>query len=160
MDVVEYCVVFALKVFVQSFGVSCHCGLQSTVVHSRVRRMKLLDLQRNWSEGGIQSGWKSFFFHCFPLSNLKATQNEFRAVVSILFVPEEIIICWTGVIQTAKSYCLSFSSSHISLWLQHVVFLCSAFCKTQTNSISVTVLKNHVSVGLIKETELRSYQDT
>ena len=53
VDVVEYSVVFAPKVFVQSFGVSCHCGLQSTVVHSRVRQLKLLDLQRNWSDAGI-----------------------------------------------------------------------------------------------------------
>ena len=47
VDVVEFSVVFAPKVFVQSFAVSCHCGLQSTVVHSRVRQLKVLDLQRN-----------------------------------------------------------------------------------------------------------------
>ena len=50
-------IVFAPQVFVQSCVVSCHCGLQSTVVHSRVRRLQLLDLQRKW--GGIQCGWKS-----------------------------------------------------------------------------------------------------
>ena len=45
VDVVEYSVVFAPKVFVQSFAVSCHCGLQSTVVHSRVRHCSRGDLQ-------------------------------------------------------------------------------------------------------------------
>ncbi|KAJ4922427.1 hypothetical protein JOQ06_022923 [Pogonophryne albipinna] len=39
-----------LELFITaSVGVSCHCGLQSTVVHSRVRQLKLLDLQRNGS---------------------------------------------------------------------------------------------------------------
>ena len=54
VDVVEYSVVFAPKVFVQSFGVSCHCGLQSTVVHSRVRHCSRGDLQMN-----------TFLFLCF-----------------------------------------------------------------------------------------------
>ena len=40
-----WCVVFALKVFLQSCVVSCHCGPQSTVVHSRVCHCSRGDLQ-------------------------------------------------------------------------------------------------------------------
>ena len=38
-------IVFAPQVFVQSCVVSCHCGLQSTVVHSRVCHCSRGDLQ-------------------------------------------------------------------------------------------------------------------
>ena len=123
VDVVEFSVVFAPKVFVQSFGVSCHCGLQSTVVHSRVRQLKLLDLQRNWFWGGIQCGWKSLFklVCCVPIITLKSAQYEFGAVVSILFVPVKIWTCGTGLKCTVKCKCLSFSSNDICCWLDHSV---------------------------------------
>ena len=37
----------AQHIFVHGVCVSCHCGLQSTVVQSRVRQLQVLDPQRN-----------------------------------------------------------------------------------------------------------------
>ena len=99
VDVVEYCVVFAPKVFVQSFGVSCHCGPHSTVVHSRVCHCSRGDLQMHFGfiithvEGQSRDSiryWRS----CSRVRN-----KELWWFSWILSIPEESITtsCLFGV---------------------------------------------------------------
>lgn len=130
VDVVEYSVVFAPKVFVQSFGVSCHCGLQSTVVHSRVRQLQLLDLQRNW--WFVHCSIKSVFLEfcsIFSSSRHETPQHKLWGIIYFLFVPEQIRI--TALKCTVKCNCVSFSSNDISCWLGHCVFSFTLWGRTE-----------------------------
>ena len=88
VDVVEYCVVFAPKVFVQSFGVSCHCGLQSTVVHSRVCHCSRGDLQMHF--GFIITHFDRQSIVCVILCSI-VKDKELWWFSWILSIPEEII---------------------------------------------------------------------
>ena len=89
VDVVEYSVVFAPKVFVQSFGVSCHCGLQSTVVHSRVWHCSRGDLQMDLFF--LHCNLQSRFWNCY-CSRSRVLDEELWWFSWILSIPEEIII--------------------------------------------------------------------
>ena len=86
-------IVFAPQVFVQSCVVSCHCGLHSTVVHSRVCHCSRGDLQfdiisRQVSEEPLfwlQRIWRSCDIQPWDV------QEELCCLSWILSIPEEII---------------------------------------------------------------------
>ena len=81
-------IVFAPQVFVQSCVVSCHCGLHSTVVHSRVchcsrgdDHVDLVLLHFN----AQSRGWSSY------LSWSRVWEEDLWCLSWILSIPEEII---------------------------------------------------------------------
>ena len=125
---------------------SCHCGPQSTVVHRRVRQLNLLDLQRSRFVFGIQCGGKSLpkLIFCFSLTKGEAAQDELGSAGPLLFVPEDVDITACAGVLTVQCDCLVFCCYLLCFWLQHMVFLCSAFYKT--NSIKLlSVNQTHVS---------------
>ena len=104
--------VFAPQVFVQSCVVSCHCGLQSTVVHSRVCHcsrgdlqfdsfLSLVDVSRE-----IRQSWMNGSFLCDE-------EQELWSGSLLLSVPLDVVdgsVIFTGQVDVSSLWNYFFST--------------------------------------------------
>src|SRR4029434_119713 len=104
-----------LRFLYDDFTHSCHCGLQSTVVDSRVRHLQILDCQRNSFCSLVEYSKKSSFKYLFTIttSSRESPQHILRIIIRFLFIPEQVCsITITGcIITTVECHHPSFRSS-------------------------------------------------
>ncbi len=119
-----------LLVLVRMFMCFSHCGLQSTVVNSRVRHTHIPDWQRNWAWGFVEICMKSFlkFFFTAAWSSREFTEHVNWESIGFMLVPVKIRVLVTGTVSAVKFNHLMFRSCVNSCELIYRI-LCVALCQ-------------------------------